>query len=623
MGSQSHTQTTSAKNSDAAPPQNQVQSRPFAAQAETASMEQQELPDVQTQLETAKQFGHRFAGLAHSTSSDQKARSPLPFIQLKLTIGTPGDRYEQEADRVAAQVVQQLHAPPAAQPSSNKTLQRESTPEDEELQMQPEISQLQRQELDANEGEDEELQMSSEISKLQRSSAPEEEELQMSSMVQRSLGGEMATPGIETAIDQARSGGQSLDGSIRQSMEQSFGANFSGVRVHTDAQADGLNRSLLSRAFTTNQDIFFKRGEYQPNSKNGQELLAHELTHVVQQNSSTVQRKGTTIQQKAANNLQISQVTAPSVVVQRAYYLWADQGLNVTYNIEEKFQGVVTTGAGPCVAVAFDATYKDQRALSLAHFDESTITSTTLPKMYQSLIKALKIDDINSASEGAVQITYHLGGGVTGYLKKLVPIVSDFLKGQKAVSPVQGSLYDSQDNPNTAFKLDKEKGFGKAKGSFKLEEEKFGSTPAHLELMYMVHESVEMYKALLASFEKSEFLDVEQDGGIDYGAQHYKELENHVSVAKKMKEDPKTAMEVLEKYIEQLKGDQKQLQTRIKKTAIKKDDSAVEKTRKQKDKEKFEKSLEDLDLKIENVNKAIATEKKKLESVKSDSQQVE
>ncbi|UBF30544.1 DUF4157 domain-containing protein (plasmid) [Kovacikia minuta CCNUW1] len=594
MGSKSHTQTTSAKSSDTAHLQNQVALRPFAAQAETASVEQQELPDVQTQLETAKQFGHRFTGTANSESNAATTRSPASLIQPKLTIGAPGDKYEQEADRVAAQVVSQIQASKLQPSEQAQNVQRSSAPEEEELQML----------LD--------------ISRIQRSSALEEEELQMSSIVQRSLGGETAAPDIESAIAQAGSSGQPLDNSIRQPMEQSFKADFSGVRVHTDAQADGLNRSLLSRAFTTNQDIFFKRGEYQPNSKNGQELLAHELTHVVQQNSATVQRKGTNIQRQGTNDLQISQVTAPLSVVQRDYYLWADQGLNVTYNIEEKFQGVVTTGAGPCVAVAFDATYKDQRALSLAHFDESTIESTTLPKMYQSLIKALKIDDINSVSDSAIQITYHLGGGVTGYLKKLVPIISDFLKGQKPVSPVQGSLYDSQESPNTAFKLDKDKGFGKAKGSFKLEEEKFGSTPAHLELMYMVHDSVEMYKALLASLEKSEFLDVEQDGGIDYGAQHYKELENQVAVAKKMKEDPKTAIEVLEEYVKNLKGDEKKLQERIGKTAIKKGDSEVEKTKKQKDKEKFKKNLEELKLKIENVNKAIASEKQKLELVKSD-----
>ena len=70
-----------------------------------------------------------------------------------------------------------------------------------------------------------------------------------------------------------------------------MGADFSGVRVHTGGQADTLNRNLSARAFTTGQDIFFKQGEYSPGSSGGRELLAHELTHVVQQNGDSVQTK--------------------------------------------------------------------------------------------------------------------------------------------------------------------------------------------------------------------------------------------------------------------------------------------------------------------------------------------
>ena len=100
---------------------------------------------------------------------------------------------------------------------------------------------------------------------------------------------------VEQNIQQARGSGQGLAENVRQPMEQAFGADFSGVQVHTDGQADVLNRSLNSRAFATGQDIFFKQGEYQPGSKQGQELLAHELTHVVQQKNaclSKVQQDG-------------------------------------------------------------------------------------------------------------------------------------------------------------------------------------------------------------------------------------------------------------------------------------------------------------------------------------------
>jgi hypothetical protein len=74
-------------------------------------------------------------------------------------------------------------------------------------------------------------------------------------------------------------------------MEQVFGADFSGVKVHTDADADVLNQSLQARAFTTGKDIFFRSGEYRPDDTSGQRLLAHELTHVVQQRAATTIQK--------------------------------------------------------------------------------------------------------------------------------------------------------------------------------------------------------------------------------------------------------------------------------------------------------------------------------------------
>jgi hypothetical protein len=66
-------------------------------------------------------------------------------------------------------------------------------------------------------------------------------------------------------------------------MERAFGADFGGVRVHTGAQADGLARSIQAKAFTTGQDVYFRQGAYEPGSRGGQELIAHELTHVGQQ----------------------------------------------------------------------------------------------------------------------------------------------------------------------------------------------------------------------------------------------------------------------------------------------------------------------------------------------------
>jgi hypothetical protein len=94
----------------------------------------------------------------------------------------------------------------------------------------------------------------------------------------------------ETAgrINQSRGGGQVLDSSLQVQMSESLGHDMSGVRVHTSAESDDLNRQLGAKAFTTGQDVFFREGAYDPHSSNGRELIAHELTHVVQQSTGAV-----------------------------------------------------------------------------------------------------------------------------------------------------------------------------------------------------------------------------------------------------------------------------------------------------------------------------------------------
>jgi hypothetical protein len=84
-------------------------------------------------------------------------------------------------------------------------------------------------------------------------------------------------------ISRARGGGQALDQGLQEGMGQTLGQNLSGVRVHTSPEANELSEQLHAKAFTTGQDIFFRDGAYDPASTDGQKLIAHELTHVVQQ----------------------------------------------------------------------------------------------------------------------------------------------------------------------------------------------------------------------------------------------------------------------------------------------------------------------------------------------------
>ncbi|MEH2399277.1 eCIS core domain-containing protein [Nostoc sp.] len=249
----------------------------------------------------------------HKPLTHDISRIPLRSPQAKLSISQPGDKYEQEADSVAQQVMQRI-----AQPINRQSIQPEAMPEESELQMKPLANSitpvLQRQ---SALGDESELQMKSlDNSTLQRQEVPEDEsELQMKPMVQRRAEARInAAPDIEASINQARGGGQPMADNIRHPMEVAFSTDFSGVKVHTDSQSDQLNRSIQARAFTTGQDVFFRQGEYNPGSRGGQELLAHELTHVVQQNGGAVQRS-------SLNSLQQSSASASNggiALVQRA-----------------------------------------------------------------------------------------------------------------------------------------------------------------------------------------------------------------------------------------------------------------------------------------------------------------
>jgi len=214
-------------------------------------------------------------------------------LQRSMEVGAAGDAHEVEADAVAREIVS------GGQPS---TTQRAL--EEEELQMsrvqRDEAGELEDEELQAKHvqraAEEDELQMSrvqreteeEELQAKHAQRAPEEDELQMS-RVQREAAPEVGMEGGSVSgetsgmVEAARGGGQALDPSVQREMEGHFGADFSGVRVHQDSQAADLNNRLSARAFTTGNDIFVGQGGLNPGSKGGKELLAHELTHVVQQ----------------------------------------------------------------------------------------------------------------------------------------------------------------------------------------------------------------------------------------------------------------------------------------------------------------------------------------------------
>jgi hypothetical protein len=95
---------------------------------------------------------------------------------------------------------------------------------------------------------------------------------------------ECAFSEISQQIEMLKGNGETLSPVTNQFMSNSFGNDFSGVHIHTDSNALQMNQKLGARAFTVGNDIYFNEGQYNPNSVEGKHLLAHELTHVVQQN---------------------------------------------------------------------------------------------------------------------------------------------------------------------------------------------------------------------------------------------------------------------------------------------------------------------------------------------------
>lgn len=187
-------------------------------------------------------------------------------LQAKLTIGQAGDVYEKEADSVAKQVVQHQQA-------LNTDMQPQLVDTIPAVSVQ---NMVQRQETSFPEIAEEELKGEK---KVQRKGDTTQDEV----------------PGLEQRLNSRIGFGQSLPQAVQMKMEQSFGASFDRVRLHTDREAAQISRSLNAEAFTYGSDIYFGANRCDPATKSGTELLAHELTHTLQQNGiqrKTIQRRG-------------------------------------------------------------------------------------------------------------------------------------------------------------------------------------------------------------------------------------------------------------------------------------------------------------------------------------------
>ncbi|WP_414569494.1 eCIS core domain-containing protein [Nostoc sp. CCY 9925] len=207
-------------------------------------------------------------------------------IQAKLTIGAPNDKYEQEADRVAEEVTSMRDFANTQQRQQDNSVSVEA---ENSIQTQP----LSEQITPWTEKKIEDASTQSSIA-LQREELgsgqqelPEGEEEDGTVLLKKlPLTTSQTTNNIGRELADSKGRGVPLSDGVRSFMEPRFGQDFSRVRVHTDSNASQMAQNLQAAAFTNGQDIYFNSGRYHPDSQTGKRLLAHELTHVLQQNSN-------------------------------------------------------------------------------------------------------------------------------------------------------------------------------------------------------------------------------------------------------------------------------------------------------------------------------------------------
>ncbi len=213
--------------------------------------------------------GRRSAAALHNFGSIPIHQSAPEAIQTKLTVNEPGDKYEKEADRVADKVMR-MQAPQTADGQNSfgfgaePQIQRKCAEcaNEDELQRMPE------------EEEDE----------LQR--MPEEDEEESLQAKEQSGTAPKVAPQTQRQIESLRNRGEPMAKATQGFFESRFGVDFSKVRIHANPNAAETASAINARAFTKGWDIVFASGQYDPESTEGRKLLAHELTHTLQQNTS-------------------------------------------------------------------------------------------------------------------------------------------------------------------------------------------------------------------------------------------------------------------------------------------------------------------------------------------------
>ncbi len=222
-----------------------------------------------------------------------------------------------KGEHVQKKAATSLQRKPDSKPSKKpeEKVQRKADPkpakkEEEVVQAQPLAGRLQRDSVEEDTVLETTIQMKRQSASLQREVVAAESrvaqtdvEREKAEPVQRDAigGGAFAAPaGVESGIAAMRGHGDPLGSDVRADMEPRFGRDLSDVRIHSGARAGELSNAVHARAFTFGQDVFFGAGQYQPSSSSGRALLAHELTHTIQQRGGSSRAQPSRIQRVPA-----------------------------------------------------------------------------------------------------------------------------------------------------------------------------------------------------------------------------------------------------------------------------------------------------------------------------------
>lgn len=210
------------------------------------------------------------------------------FFQPKLTVSAPGDKHEKEADAMADHVTSAI--------TKNAEGVQRKCKECEEEKVQPkrsdagEIRRAVKEEDDETMGKVQRQEMEDDRDTIQKKDEEKDEEVNRKDSGSTNTQNHIAPQSMVQQLMGSKGGGTKLPSRTRNEMGASFDADFSGVNIHTDTRAAEMNDQLHAHAFTHGKDIYFNRGKFDPNSSSGKHLLAHELTHVIQQQSGVARK---------------------------------------------------------------------------------------------------------------------------------------------------------------------------------------------------------------------------------------------------------------------------------------------------------------------------------------------